>query len=102
MGTVTEGLWSGYWGQMIEDIKSCQPEVEASQSDKRLQSYGWLKICCLKPQICICQASKSLKFSGGAPPDPPYPTFEQAFIIVLGNSTQMHPAIYRIATTYYK
>ena len=37
MGTVTGGLWSSYWGQMIEDIKNCQPEVKASQSDKRLQ-----------------------------------------------------------------
>ena len=64
MGMVTKG----YWGQMIEDIMSCQPE--ASQSDKQLQSYGWLKICCLKTQICICQAPKSLKFSGGTPADP--------------------------------
>ncbi len=44
MGTVTRGLWSGYWGQMIEDIKSCQPQVKASQSDKQLRSYGHLKI----------------------------------------------------------
>ncbi len=73
MGTVTRGLWSGYWAQMIEDTKGCKPEVEASQSDKRLQSYGWLKICYLKTQICIFQAQKSLKFSGGGPPDPRTP-----------------------------
>ncbi len=102
MGTVTKDLWSGYWGQMKEDIKSCQPEVEASQSDKRLQSYGWLKICCLKTQICIRQAQKSLNFSGGAPPDPPYPIFKQVFVIVLGKSTQTHPPIDPVATTYYK
>ncbi len=30
---------------MIEDIKTNQPEVKASKSDKQLQSYGHLKIC---------------------------------------------------------
>ena len=35
---------------MIEDIKSCQPEVEASQSDKWLQSYGQLMISDLLPE----------------------------------------------------
>ncbi len=78
MGTVARGLWSGYWAQMIEDIKSCKPEVEASQPDKRLQSYGWLTICYLKTQIYIFQAQKSLKFSGGDPhtstPVPHLPT----------------------------
>ena len=102
MGTVTKGLWSSYSGQIIEDIKSCQPEVEASQSDKWLQSYGWLKICCLKSQICTCQAPKSLTFSGGAPPNPPYHTFKQVFMIVLAKSTQTHPPIDPAATTYYK
>ncbi len=29
---------------MIEDIKSCQPEVEASKLDKQFRSYGHLKI----------------------------------------------------------
>ncbi len=77
MGTVTRGLWSGYWVQMIEDIKSCQPEVEASQSDKRLQSYGWLKICYLYTQICVFQAQKSIKFYGGGPPSLPCPTSKQ-------------------------
>ena len=36
MGTVTRVLWSGYWGKKIEDIKSCQPEVKESKSDKRM------------------------------------------------------------------
>ena len=43
MGTVKRDLWSDYWGQVIAAIKSCQPEVKASQSDKWLQSYGHLK-----------------------------------------------------------
>ncbi len=38
-------LGAGYLVEMIEGIKSCQPEVKASKSDKRLQSYGHLKIC---------------------------------------------------------
>ncbi len=44
MGTVVMGLWSGYGYQVIEDIKSCHPEVKASESDKRLQSYSHLTI----------------------------------------------------------
>ena len=44
MGTVVKGLWSGHGSQVIEDIKSSQPEVKASKSDKVLQSYGHLKI----------------------------------------------------------
>ncbi len=36
MGTITRGLWSGYWAKMVEDRESCQPEVESSQSDKRI------------------------------------------------------------------
>ncbi len=28
MGTVTKDLWSGYWGQMKEDIKSCQLKLK--------------------------------------------------------------------------
>ncbi len=39
MGTVIRYLWPGYSCQIIEDINSCQPEVEASQSDKQLRSY---------------------------------------------------------------
>ena len=35
---------TGYLWEMIEEIKSCQPEVKASTSDKWLQSYGHLKI----------------------------------------------------------
>ena len=68
MGAVTRGLWSGYWAQMIEDIKSCKPEVEASQSDKQLQSYGWLKICYLKTQIC----SEISKIFWGEDPHTPH------------------------------
>ncbi len=34
MRTITKGQWSDYWDQMIEGIKSCQPEVKASQLDK--------------------------------------------------------------------
>ncbi len=44
MGTVFMGLWSGCKCQVIEDIKSCYPEVKASKSDNWLQSYGHLKI----------------------------------------------------------
>ncbi len=44
MGTVVMGLWSGCRCQVIEDIKSCNPEVKASKADKQLQSYGHLKI----------------------------------------------------------
>ncbi len=36
---------AGYLLKMIEDIKGCQSEVKARKSDKRLQSYGHLKIC---------------------------------------------------------
>ena len=36
---------TGYLWEMIGEIKSCQPEVKASTSDKRLRSYGHLKIC---------------------------------------------------------
>ncbi len=81
MGTVTRGLWSAYWAQMVEDIESCQPEVESSQSYKRLRSYGWLKFSYLKTQICISRALKSLNLSGGGPPDCPYPTSKQVFMI---------------------
>ena len=35
---------AGYLLEMIEDIKSCQPEVKASKSDKQLRSYTHLKI----------------------------------------------------------
>ncbi len=35
---------AGYLWEIIEDIKSCQPEVKASKSDKRLRSYGHLQI----------------------------------------------------------
>ncbi len=61
--TVVMGLWSGYRCQVIEDFKSCYPEVKASKSDKRLRSYSHLKICHQKNQ----------KFSGVGPPDPPPP-----------------------------
>ena len=36
---------AGYLYKIIEDIKSCQPEVEASKLDKRLRSDCNLKIC---------------------------------------------------------
>ncbi len=36
---------AGYLLGIIEDIKSCQAEVKASKSDKRLRSYDHLKIC---------------------------------------------------------
>ena len=42
---LTRGLWDGYQSKLIEDIKTNQPEVKASKSDKRLQSYGHLKFC---------------------------------------------------------
>ena len=44
MGTCVMGLWSGYWCQVIEDIKSCYLEVKATKLDKWLRSYGHLKI----------------------------------------------------------
>ncbi len=95
-------MGSGYWAQMVEGRESCQPEVESSQSDKRLQSYGWLKFSYLKTKIYISQALKSLKFSGGGPPGPPYPTSKQVFMIVLGKSTHTHLPIDPVATTYCK
>ena len=36
---------AGYLMEMIEEIKSCQPEVKASKSDQRLRNYSHLKIC---------------------------------------------------------
>ena len=44
MGTVTSALWSGYCCQLIEDIKSCHPEVKPSKFDNLLQSYDRSKI----------------------------------------------------------
>ena len=38
-------LAAGYLWEMVEEIKSCQPEVKASESDQRLRSYSQLKIC---------------------------------------------------------
>ncbi len=43
--TVTRGLCVGYLHEMIEEIKRYKPEVKASKSDKRLQSYGHSKFC---------------------------------------------------------
>ena len=45
IATVTRGQCRRLPGDMIEDIKSCQPEVKASKSVKRLRSYGYLMIC---------------------------------------------------------
>ncbi len=44
MGLVTDVLCTGYCHNKIEGINSSQPEVKASQSDKRLRSYSHLKI----------------------------------------------------------
>ncbi len=38
---------------MIEEIKSSQPEVKASKSDKWLRSYGHLKICIVSHQFWV-------------------------------------------------
>ena len=38
---------------MIQEIKRSQPEVEASKSDKRLRSYGRLKICIISHQFWV-------------------------------------------------
>ena len=38
---------------MIEDTKSSQSEVKASKSDKRLRSYGHLKICIVSHQFWV-------------------------------------------------
>ncbi len=43
--TVTIDLCVGYLYKMIEGIKSYKPEVKASKSDKRWQSYGHSKFC---------------------------------------------------------
>ncbi len=43
--TVTRGLCVGYLHKIIEGIKTYKPEVKASKSDKRLQSYGHSKFC---------------------------------------------------------
>ena len=39
------GLCVGYLYKIIEGIKTCKPEVKASESDKRLQSYSHSKFC---------------------------------------------------------
>ncbi len=45
---------TGYLYIVIEEIKSCQPEVKASKSDKRLRSYGHLKICMVSDHSGVC------------------------------------------------
>ena len=67
------GLWSGCRCQVIEDIKSCHPEVKASESDKRLQSYvmSILRLPLQTDLECITFPSNIQKFSGRGPPDPP-------------------------------
>ncbi len=44
---------AGYYKEMIEEIRSSQPEVEASKSEKRLLSYGHLKICIISHQFWV-------------------------------------------------
>ena len=44
---------AGYYKEMIEEIKSSQPKVKASKSDKLLQSYGHLKICIISHQFWV-------------------------------------------------
>ncbi len=44
---------AGYHVQMIEEIKSSQPEVKASKSDKWLRSYGHFKICIVSHQLWV-------------------------------------------------
>ncbi len=63
MGLVVMGLWSGFWNQVIEDIKSCHLEVIARKSDKWLQSYGYLKISIKNDLECINLPSKSPIFT---------------------------------------
>ena len=43
--TVTRVPAAGYLCKMVEEIRSCYPEVKASKSDQRLRSYSHLKIC---------------------------------------------------------
>ena len=43
IATVTRGLCDAYCSKMIKGIKTNQPEVKASKSDKRLRSYGHFK-----------------------------------------------------------
>ncbi len=38
-------VYASATGILIEGIKGYKPEVKASKSDKRLQSYGHLKFC---------------------------------------------------------
>ncbi len=44
--TVTRALCVGYLYKMREGIKTYEPEVEASKSDKQLQSNGHSKFAC--------------------------------------------------------
>ena len=44
---------AGYYEEMIEEIKSSQPEVEASKSDNRLRRHGHLKMCIISHQFLI-------------------------------------------------
>ncbi len=53
--TVTRGLCAGYWYKLIEGIKSNQPEVKASKSDIRFQTYDHLKFCMISHWFCLCQ-----------------------------------------------
>ncbi len=39
--------------EMIEEIKSCQPEVKASKLDKRLRSYSHSKIAPISHQFWV-------------------------------------------------
>ncbi len=45
IATGTRGLCDTYYSKMIEVLKTNKPEVKASKSDQRLQSYGHLKFC---------------------------------------------------------
>ena len=53
---------TGYLGEMIEEINSCQLKVKASKSDKQLRSYGHLKICMVSDPFWV-HIGVSLTFS---------------------------------------
>ena len=54
IATVTRGLCDAYLSKMIEVIKTNQPEVKASKSDKRLGSHDHLKFCMVFLRFCFC------------------------------------------------
>ncbi len=75
IATVTRGQCR----EMIEEIKSCLPEVKASKSDKWFRSYGHLKICMVS-EPCLVHIGVSLRLTtegAGAYSSPHRPLLEK-------------------------